>query len=181
MTGKKSQKVIFHLFGEKPHWSDLHPKLLCSRWSCRRNHVCQVSKWNFQGLRFCRGRIFHCPIDFWMGLTTVQRYCAACDIANTTRCRVNYRKNMTSSTNRKYITSSLSSDDNWATARITCTENFVNFRLWFLRYQTGQTDRQTYIHAHRNTSHTTGGRSNYVTDTVVAMYQLISTWTTSSL
>ena len=46
------------------------------------NDVCQVSKWNFQGLpfyNFAGGRIFHFPIDFWMGLTTVQRYCAACD------------------------------------------------------------------------------------------------------
>jgi len=51
---------------------------LCSRWRRRRNHVCQVSKWNFQGLRFYRGRSFHFPIDFWMSLTTVA-YCAACD------------------------------------------------------------------------------------------------------
>ena len=33
-----------------------------------------MSKWNFQGLRFYRGSNW-----FWMGLTTVQRYCAACD------------------------------------------------------------------------------------------------------
>jgi len=52
-----------------PHWSDLHQKL-CSKWRLRRNHVCQVSKWNFQGLQFYRGRVFHFPIDFWMGLTT---------------------------------------------------------------------------------------------------------------
>jgi len=33
----------------------------------------------FQGLRFYRGRISNFLIDFCMGLTTVQRYCAACD------------------------------------------------------------------------------------------------------
>jgi len=31
------------------------------------------------GYDFTRGRIFDFPIDFSMGLTTVQRYCAACD------------------------------------------------------------------------------------------------------
>ena len=56
----------------------VHQKL-CSRWSPWRNHVCQVSKWNFQGSPFYRGRIFYFPIDMWMGLTTVRRYCAACD------------------------------------------------------------------------------------------------------
>ena len=47
----------------------------------RGNHVCKVSWWDFQGLRFYRGggRIFYFPIDFCMGLTTVQRCCAACD------------------------------------------------------------------------------------------------------
>jgi len=45
-----------------PHWSDLHQQL-CSRWPCRRNYVCQVSKWNFQGLRFCRGSNF--PFSYW--------------------------------------------------------------------------------------------------------------------
>ena len=53
------------------------------RWCSRRNHVSQVSKWNFQGLRFYRGVEFSMFfIDFWMGfLTTVQRYCAACDVS----------------------------------------------------------------------------------------------------
>jgi len=31
------------------------------------------------GYDFTGGRIFDFPIDFSMGLTTVQRYCAACD------------------------------------------------------------------------------------------------------
>ena len=33
----------------------------------------------FIGYDFTGGRIFDFPIDFSMGLTTVQRYCAACD------------------------------------------------------------------------------------------------------
>ena len=34
----------------------------------------------FMGYDFTGGRIFDFPIDFSMGLTTVQRYCAACDL-----------------------------------------------------------------------------------------------------
>jgi len=33
----------------------------------------------FRGYDFIGGRIFHFSYWFWMGLTTVQRYCAACD------------------------------------------------------------------------------------------------------
>jgi len=33
----------------------------------------------FMGYDFTAGRIFDFSIDFSMGLTTVQRYCAACD------------------------------------------------------------------------------------------------------
>ena len=33
----------------------------------------------FMGYDFTGGRIFDFPIDFSMGLTTVQRYCAVCD------------------------------------------------------------------------------------------------------
>ena len=33
----------------------------------------------FMGYNFTGGRVFDFPIDFSMGLTTVQRYCAACD------------------------------------------------------------------------------------------------------
>ena len=45
-----------------PHWSDVHENLF-SRWCSLRNHVCQVSKWNFQGLRFYRGSNF--PFSYW--------------------------------------------------------------------------------------------------------------------
>ena len=59
----KSQKgYISPIWGEAPHWSDLRQKL-CSRWPPRRNHVCQVSKWNFQELRFYRGSNF--PFSYW--------------------------------------------------------------------------------------------------------------------
>jgi len=34
------------------------------------------------GYDFTGGRIFDFSIDFSMGLTTVQRYCAACDIVD---------------------------------------------------------------------------------------------------
>jgi len=33
----------------------------------------------FRGYNFTGGRILHFSYWFWMGLTTVQRYCAACD------------------------------------------------------------------------------------------------------
>jgi len=33
----------------------------------------------FMGYDFTGGRIFDFPFDYSMGLTTVQRYCAACD------------------------------------------------------------------------------------------------------
>jgi len=39
----------------------------------------------FRGYNFTGGRIFHFSYWFWMGLTTVQRYCAACDNANRSR------------------------------------------------------------------------------------------------
>ena len=35
----------------------------------------------FRGYDFTGGRISHFPVDFCMGLTTVQRDCAACDEA----------------------------------------------------------------------------------------------------
>jgi len=47
---KKVTKYFIYL-GRSPHSSDLRQKL-CNRWTPRRNQVCQVSKWNFQGLRF---------------------------------------------------------------------------------------------------------------------------------
>ena len=72
-------RVILHLLGTSPHWSDLYQKLrivsdvldivTCAKFQ---NEI-------FRGYDFTGGQIFHFPIDFWMGLTTLQRYCAACD------------------------------------------------------------------------------------------------------
>ena len=49
--GKVTKELYFTYLGRRPYWRDLHQKL-CSRWCPRRNHVCQVSKWNFQGVKF---------------------------------------------------------------------------------------------------------------------------------
>jgi len=53
---KSHKTVIFHLFGEKPHWSDLRQKL-CSKWRSRHNHVCHVSTFNmkFSGVTILQG------------------------------------------------------------------------------------------------------------------------------
>jgi len=52
-----SQRTIAQLYfiylWRSPHWTDVHENL-CSVWCSRRNHMCQVSKWNFQGLQFYR-------------------------------------------------------------------------------------------------------------------------------
>ena len=85
-TGQHSQKksqrrfkaLHFTYLGRSPHWTDFY-KNLHSSCLPRRNHVCKLLSWNFEGLRFYRGRISPFPIDYFMGLTTVQRYCAACD------------------------------------------------------------------------------------------------------
>jgi len=74
-TGQDRKKVTkglyFTYLWRSPHWSDVHENL-CSGWCSRHNHVCQLSIWNVQWLRFYRGRIFHFSYWFWMGLTTVQ-------------------------------------------------------------------------------------------------------------
>ena len=55
MTGQDRKKVTkglyFTYLWRSPHWSDVHENL-CSGWCSRRNDICQVSKWNFQGLQF---------------------------------------------------------------------------------------------------------------------------------
>ena len=57
-TGKKVTKGLYFTYlWRSPHWSDVDENL-CSGWCSRRNHVCQVSKWNFQGLQFYRGSNF---------------------------------------------------------------------------------------------------------------------------
>jgi len=46
--------------------------------------VITCAKFQNEILRDCdstTGRNFHFPVDFWMSITTVQRYCSVCDIA----------------------------------------------------------------------------------------------------
>jgi len=45
----------------------------------------------FRGYDFTGGRISHFPCDFCMGLTTVQRYCAACDASHVSK-KLRYRE-----------------------------------------------------------------------------------------
>jgi len=78
ITKKVTCVLYFPYLGGSPRWADSTLKLH-GGWCRRHNHVCRVSNWNLHGLRFYRGSNF--PIDFSMGLTTVQRYCAACDKA----------------------------------------------------------------------------------------------------
>ena len=59
---KVTKGLYFTYLWRSPHWSDLHEKLF-NRWCSQRHHVCQVSKWNFQGLRFYRG--LNCPFCYW--------------------------------------------------------------------------------------------------------------------
>jgi len=57
-TGKKVTKGLYFTYlWRSPHWSDVCENL-CRGWCSRRNHVCQVSKWIFQGLQFYRGSNF---------------------------------------------------------------------------------------------------------------------------
>jgi len=59
---KVTKGLYFTYLRRSPHWSDVHENL-CSGWCSRRYHVCQVSKWNFRGLRFCRVSNF--PFSYW--------------------------------------------------------------------------------------------------------------------
>ena len=62
-TVKKVIKALYLTYlGRSPHWDDFQKNL---RNSCRqrRNHVCKLLSWNFQGLRFYRGSNF--PFSYW--------------------------------------------------------------------------------------------------------------------
>jgi len=71
--------VTFRLFGEKPPTAPIETKI------CMVGHLADVITYAkfqddiFRGYDFTGGRISHFPIDYCMGLTTVQRDCAACD------------------------------------------------------------------------------------------------------
>jgi len=77
-TGKSHKRVTY--LWRSPHWSDVHENLfvgdvldviICAKFQ---NEI-------FWGYDFTRDQIFYFPIDFWVGLTTLQRYCAACDMS----------------------------------------------------------------------------------------------------
>ena len=72
-TVKKVTKALYFKCKWNPHWTDFYRNLHSSCRS-RRHHVYKLLNWNFQGLRFYRGRISHFPIDSCVSLTTVQRY-----------------------------------------------------------------------------------------------------------
>ena len=76
---KKSQSsYISHLWGEAPTVPSETKICMVGK------HPDVVTRAKFQheifrGYDFTGGQIFHFPTDFCMGLTTVQRYCTACD------------------------------------------------------------------------------------------------------
>jgi len=79
-TGKKSHKkgCISPIWGEAPteamYIKNCVVGVLVDVITCAKFQN-EISR----GYDFTGGRTFHFPIDFWMGLTTVQRYFAACD------------------------------------------------------------------------------------------------------
>ena len=79
-TGKKSQKGY-----TSPIWGEAPTQTICIK-NCVVAYLLDVitcPKFQneiFRGYHFTWGRIFHFPIDIWMGLTKVQRYCATCDV-----------------------------------------------------------------------------------------------------
>jgi len=84
-TGQDSQKshtgVIFHLLGEKPPLNRFLQKN-CTVIAVPDAITCaNIGAEIFRGYDFTGGRITRFTIDYFMGLTTVQRYCTACDIS----------------------------------------------------------------------------------------------------
>ena len=76
---KSHTGVIFPLFGGKLPLGRFNPKVA---WWVAFRDVITCAEFQieiFMGYDFTGGRIFDFPIDFSVGLTTVQRYCAACD------------------------------------------------------------------------------------------------------
>jgi len=83
-TGQERQKVAVLYFTHlwrSPHWSDVHENCLVGDVL----DVITCAKFQnetFRGYDFTGERIFHFLIDFRMHLTTVQRYCSACEQHN---------------------------------------------------------------------------------------------------
>ena len=78
ITKKVTRVLYFPYLGGSPRWADSALKLH-GGW-CPDVITCAKFQIEiFMGYDFTGGRIFDFCIDFSMGLTTVQRYCAACD------------------------------------------------------------------------------------------------------
>ena len=79
-TGKKSQKgYISPICGEAPTEA-MYMKIYVVGDVLDVITYAKFQNEIFRGYNFSGGRIFHFSCWFWMGLKTVQRYCAACDI-----------------------------------------------------------------------------------------------------
>ena len=63
---EQKEPLYFTHLWKSPHWSDVHENL-CSGWYSRCNYVRQVSKRNFQRLRFYRGSNFSFSYRFLNG------------------------------------------------------------------------------------------------------------------
>ena len=87
-TGQSSQKVTkvlyFTYFRRSPHWTDFHKNFTVFAFP---DVITCAKVWAeiFRGYDFTGGRISRFPIDSFMGLTTVQRYCTACNTPNITK------------------------------------------------------------------------------------------------
>jgi len=69
---KKVKSIIFHLFAQKPPWTDLH-QIWYRASSPVRNHVCRIFYQLVQGFRFCRGvKICPSPLTKPVAVNTVQ-------------------------------------------------------------------------------------------------------------
>ena len=77
---KVTKGLYFTYLGKNCNWSDVHENLF-SRCCSRHNHVCQVSKWNFQGLRFYRGSNFAFSHWFLNGPYNSDLTCDRCNVS----------------------------------------------------------------------------------------------------
>ena len=79
-TVKKVTKALYFTYlGRSPHWTDFHKKnctVVAAPYV-----ITFANFWaeSFRGYNFTGGWISRFPIESCMCLTTVQRYCAACD------------------------------------------------------------------------------------------------------
>ena len=97
---KKSQRrYISPIWGEAPT-EPIFTKNLRSSCRPRRNHVCKLLSWNFQGLRFYMGSNFPFSCWFFHG-----PYCAACDpLMNNTCCKALTYKSSNTNYHHLFVT-----------------------------------------------------------------------------